>query len=559
MLNKTQIVSLLSILSFSVVAPANADYFCAKSNPDKSKTYIIIEGSNKKCPSGYKFAGSATILTASQVQSIAIEEANEIFPKLIKKYPLASGQVGPQGVEGPRGEQGPSGEKGQQGPVGATGAQGPQGIKGEVGPAGRAGAEGRPGAKGDAGPVGPQGIAGPVGLKGDKGEQGTTGPAGLQGVAGPRGAIGPQGLQGLQGVAGPQGQKGEQGPKGEAGPVGPAGLSVKGDKGDSGSVGPQGLQGERGPKGEAGPVGPVGPAGLNGAMSAPEVMSIVDERLLAPTFYTPYEIEPTLLNLSDGKKRAVALGYAKLYPDGDWRTRTIVKIGDLNDPDRYLTNTQASCDTGWVVNSANNFGNTLCDALGSAIPTLAWFVAPSDPHKYPILRLVSGGYNTASLKGCAQGVVDSTLGGAFTKVLAAGEQCPFAFPTGVLANVIYTYPVLTFQSREGIMSSVKGFARYTPQNGWETRVIADQPDFEQRHVDSGWVKQKQGDKPDTWAKSNSNQAVGWFKAPAAGNLFPLLRARGHHYGSSWCSQANLDTSDRADNYNNSTCTFAVYE
>ena len=245
-------------------------------------------------------------------------------------------------------------------------------------------------AKGD---VGPQGPVGPAGAKGDKGDQGIRGETGL---VGPQGPAGEKGLTGPQGEAGPQGIVGPMGPQGEAGLTGPQGA--KGDKGEP---------------------------GLNGVMSAPEVLSIIDERSLSPIFYTPYEMEPTVLNVKGNTKRAVGLGYMKLFPDGNWRTRTVVKVGDLNDPDKYLTNTAPVCDTGWVVNSGVDFSKSACFGNASSFAVSAWFVAPQDPQKFPNLRMTGGGLSSTPLEGCAQSVMDPTLGGAFSKVLTQGESCPF--------------------------------------------------------------------------------------------------------------------------------------
>lgn len=158
---------------------------------------------------------------------------------------VASGLIGPVGIQGPTG---PTGVTGPSGSIGSTGATGPTGI------------QGTPGGIGATGPAGAQGVTGPTGIQGligATGPNGIAGPTGIQGIAGPTGATGPQGIVG---PTGPTGVSGTNGAVGATGATGPTGVS-----GSIGATGPTGVSGSAGSVGATGPTGPTGVTGSVGA------------------------------------------------------------------------------------------------------------------------------------------------------------------------------------------------------------------------------------------------------------------------------------------------------
>jgi len=243
-------------------------------------------------------------------------------------FPIALGQIGPQGPAGPTG---PQGVPGPMGLPGAIGGPGPTGPVGTTGPAGQSityqgvwnsaavystgeavsfngssyisllsnnvnlspdanptawslmAQKGATGAQGPVGSTGPQGAPGLPGAMGPQGSMGLTGPAGPVGPQGPTGTTGPAGqsitYQGVWNSAAvySTGQavsfngssyisllSNNSNLSPDANPTAWSLMAQKGAQGATGAQGPMGSNGPQGAPGLPGAIGPQGPIGLTG-------------------------------------------------------------------------------------------------------------------------------------------------------------------------------------------------------------------------------------------------------------------------------------------------------
>ena len=237
---------------------------------------------------------------------------------------------------------------------------------------------------------------------------------------------------------GAKGDTGATGPQGPVGPQGPAGA-----KGDTGATGPQGPVG---PKGETGAAGAQGPAGANG-VSVTQVQTVVETRLVDPVPLIPYDAAPITLTSNDGygDYHVVILGSSRLGSDAVWETRTIVKVLTGSDTTPLASNSPFICDTGFVRNAGGNFSKSVCTGHVSILPVNAWFSAPSDGHKFPILRGFIGLTllgNTPSVvpTKCGQGVTDTVASSniyvnSYSNVTSVNDKCA-GFPNTKFSSAL---------------------------------------------------------------------------------------------------------------------------
>lgn len=164
-----------------------------------------------------------------------------------------------------------------------------------------------------------------------------------------------------------------------------------------GPTGPQGPQGVQGPKGDA------GKDGANG-VTEETVITIVDNRLLDPIYYVTYELKP--VQVVAGTTPVVALGYARLLESGAWETRIVMRVAQGGDTTPYLENSATVCDSGFVKASSGNYAGSQCFSRTSSGPAIAWFVAPTTGHKFPVLRALAGNAAFTAATSCGQGALD---------------------------------------------------------------------------------------------------------------------------------------------------------
>lgn len=149
----------------------------------------------------------------------------------------------------------------------------------------------------------------------------------------------------------------------------------------------------------------------------------IARRFVGAVPYLSYEVDP--ISFTVGGVAAIAFGYVRLNGDGAWETRTITKVASSGDTTAYLSASPVFCDTGFVRNAGGNFAPSVCSKKSGTYPVLAWFVAPTSSHQFPLLRAFSGNSAATAIAQCAQGSVDAPYTDRINNETAVNGRCSF--------------------------------------------------------------------------------------------------------------------------------------